>query len=216
MKTRVVLALGALLASGLAASAADAAVKKPKPAPPVCQLVKDDAGDAKALQADDKLDIVTADVASDASTVTAVIRMKGAPGGTDTAAPFGRGVYFIFTPTGAAEPVFLSVGFDPAGGATYKYGSIVKGTTTNYTTKGDATGSIVGNEIHISVPTAALGALGNVKAGSKLNGLTVESKYYIGVAPNPTGVYAASLQPADDATGKSYIAGAKSCVTPGK
>lgn len=215
MKTRAVLALSALLASGLAAGA-DAAVKKPKPAPPVCNLVKDDAGDAEAVSADDKLDIITADIASNASLVTAVIRMKAAPGGTDTAAPFGRGVYFIFTPTGAAEPVFLSVGFDPTGGATYKYGSIVTSTTTNYTTKGDAAGSIVGNEIHISVPTGALGALGNVKTGSKFGGLTVESKYYIGVAPNPTGVYAASLQAADDATGKTYIAGAKSCVTPGK
>ena len=226
MKTRAVLALSAILAGGVSAGAANAAIKKPKPVPPVCNLVTDGAGDGeiRALTtgpavpvADDNTDILSADIASDAKNITAVIRLK-AVGASDQYAPTGTAYLLQFTAVGHDLPIYL-LASNPTGGTPVgKFGDV---DGTSLTSKGDATVTIANNEVHITAPvaavTAALGA--KLGAGSKLSGLSVRTGGIFGNAPGngaPIGGGYATLY-YDTADGvKSYTAGAKSCVTPGK
>lgn len=215
MKTRAVLALSAILASGLAAGA-DAAVKKPKPkpVPPVCNLVTDAPGDANGAtrQKDDTLDVVSADAASDLNSFTGVIRLTASPEGADNNAPLGRSYYLLWNAPGAANQLYLNALIPLSGAPTYTWGELVPGTGAgSYTKAGDATGFIAGKEIHITVPIKDLAAKMTNKAGTAITSLTVSTTYRIG-APVGPGV----VSEADNATGKGYTLGAKSCVTPGK
>jgi hypothetical protein len=216
VKTRALLALSAVLASGLSAGAASAAVRKAKPTPPTCLLVKDDAGDASGVSDnDDQLDILSADIASDAKLVTAVIRLAADPAGVDPQAPLSKGYYFAFDVAGLDRPLYMSASVSPTTGNSFSWGTIdpsANGTTR--TKAGAATGTIANKEIHITVPVADLASKGKVNPGSKISGLTVDA-YWVAGSPGP-GVSGGFLEAGDNATGKSYIAGAKSCVTPGK
>src|SRR5262245_27463636 len=98
MRTRRVIASITILTLAVGAPTALGATKpKPKPKPkPVCNLVTDPAGDASLLAGasgqgyDASLDIISADVASDGKTITAVVRVKTlAKPANDTAAPLG-------------------------------------------------------------------------------------------------------------------------------
>jgi hypothetical protein len=205
----------ALVASVAAAGAAGAVVKNPAPQP-VCKLIVDDAGDA-SLQApipsDDSIDLTGADLASDTKNVTAVLRIKNL-GATSPLQVTGRNYYFEFTPAKAQFPVYFSYEEDfsaPLLGGVFSYGDLEPGTggVPTYTRKGDATGVIdsAKNEIRISVPTSAVQALGNVKAGSKISSLSASTTAVLGVL-------VADVDTAE-AT-KPYVAGYPSCVKPGK
>lgn len=210
--SRPALAL-ALAASFVSAGAASAAVRKPAPKP-VCNLVVDAAGDANgflvtglpAVPSDKNLDILSADVASDATNVTAVIRLAAV--GADSTSPTGGAVYFNFSigDTKVFVDALLS-----GSSATFNAGDF-SGTNGTRHTIGPATGfiDVATKSIHITAPANTWTDV--VKAGSKLNTFNVLAQRYIGTAP------AGGVTPtADDATSdKVYTGGAKSCVTPGK
>jgi len=214
VKTRAVLALSAVLATGISAGAANAVVKKPT-IKPVCNLMTDVPGDAVLVGPegnDDALDILSGDVASDAKTLTAVVRLK-AYSSPDPHAPLGQKVYISFNAPGDTNLIYLAASIDPGLGVSYSWGeqTVSAAGTGSYSKVGNATGSIIGNEVHIHVPVADVLAKANVKPGSKLSGVLAETRLLIGAAGGGL------VEQVDAAEGtKSYAAGAKSCVTPGK
>jgi hypothetical protein len=231
VKTRVVLALSAVIASGLSAGAANAVVKKPKPLPPVCNLITDAPGDTgigvltaapSAPVPDDSLDVVSADIASDATNVTAVIRVK-ALAASDPQSVGGRTYFFEFNAPGAdANVLYFGATLPVAGNNSFDWGDITNTAgQNNLNSKGAAVGAIVGNELHITVPVKDLKAAGiKAEKGSKFSSLSVTTGNLVGVPPgNPVngGVYGYEAFTLDSAEGtKTYTAAALSCVKPGK
>lgn len=211
MKTRAVLALSAILASGLAAGA-DAAVKKPKPVPPVCNLVSDAKGDATAFAVlasgapnEPGLDIISADIATDAKTLTAVLRLDGDPAALSTS-PNGGAWYFVFETPGGKYYTFARSTKSLTAFGVGGYDA----TTGQRATIGSGSGTIdsAKKEVRVSVPLSLVPGL---KPGVKITGIAPYTQREFtanGGGATPT---------ADTAEGsKSYTAGAKSCVTPGK
>jgi len=207
-----------VVAVSLAVAGTAAAATKPV-AKKVCNLVVDPAGDASLqapLPADEKLDIVGADVASNAKAFTAVIRVKNLSAATTS--QLGNELRLQFDLPGAEAPVWFGYASSAYGGEAFQYGVIGKGTGGSTSPTGDAVGVVdtAKNEIRMTVSVSELSALGKAKPGSKVSNLSVTAAQLIGVAPNASGVYGFLSQPVDDATGKSYVAGAPSCVVPGK
>ena len=200
----VALAVGAALAfAGTAGAAA-----KPKP---VCNLVTDKAGDATGflvasstpMPTDANLDILSADVASDAKKLTAVIRV--AKLGADSTSPTGDIYYQNFS----------------VGGTKYYLEALVTGTKGSYSlgdfsgTGGtrhnieDATGKLdlAHNAVHITVPASSVGAKAGKSVIGDLDTLAQRYVNLVAVGITPT---------ADEATSpRTYKAGALSCVKPG-
>jgi hypothetical protein len=207
-RLRPALAL-ALSASVLAGGAALAA---PKPKP-VCNLLSDAKGDAYPTTAapggpsDEALDVVTADIASDKKTLTAVIRLSKVAEQSSTS-PTGYHLVFNFTAPGAENPLYLQYfsgnealeqSFD------FGYDDAVNGLTS----LGDADGVIdtAKNEIRISAPISGFAEQASIKPGQKLGDLVVQSTRDLLVL----------LPYADIAEGGApYTVGAPSCVIPGK
>ena len=194
-----------LLTVGLAGTASAAA-------PVSCGLVKDKAGDATFQQlgqtpSDDGLDGVGGDLASDKSVLTVVIKLK-AWTSPDPQGPLGRDFYFEFRPAKAPTTMYLSYNEAPTGAATFSYGDLEPQASgfTNYVPKGQADGVIKGNELHTWADADTLGDLGSVAPKTKIAGLQVETF-------NRTGTL---LNKYDTATGKTYVAGTKSCIPLGK
>jgi hypothetical protein len=88
----------ALVGLGLTAEAAPTRVRKP-----ICYLIKDPKGDANAIgtngaktpQSDPSMDILSADFATNATTITGVIRLAGLSA-DDQMAPTGRSYQWTF------------------------------------------------------------------------------------------------------------------------
>jgi hypothetical protein len=202
---RPVLALVA--GAGLVLAGPAGAASAPKP---VCNLVTDQAGDASVqppLPSDDSLDIVSADLASNAKSVTAVLRLKS----LGAASPYsvtGRNYYLLFNVPGATNPVYFSAESDVTG-TTYHWGDLetVNG-LGSYTSKGTATGvtDVAKNEIRITTSVSDLAVVGKAKPGNKLSALHASTTAVLGVL-------VADVDTADGS--KSYVAGAPSCVKPG-
>lgn len=207
---RPVLALGVCAALAAATGVASAA---PAPrAKPVCNLIVDAKGDGGVATSSDDVDIVSADIASNAKVVTGVIRLAGDPSSVNPQAIGGKSYYLSFTAPGSAAPQFLSAELDPVAGAAYHSGEEqdVNG-VGNKTSDPDAVvGSVKGNVITITAPLSAFSSRVSVKPGKKLTGLTAEVYALVG-----TGVTGGLLIKADDASGSSYTAGTPSCVKVG-
>jgi hypothetical protein len=213
MKIRAALTTAALLATA-GATYADAA-SKPKP---VCKNLSDDKGDVVFAQASDAtayedaaLDIVSADLGSNAKTITAAIRVAklSVPATTSAAT-----TYELRFSLPAGDPVFVLWANVPANGAAATYGVGTVGDPTGQaavdlaTSTGTATGTVdlAHNEIRISAPLSAI-------AGAK-NGLKASLDQAVAKRTVPGQYYGRF---ADDGTGsKRYVLGTLSCVTPGK
>ena len=230
----VVLALGAAVVTGLHAEAATSAgttVKK------VCYLVRDASGDANGVNfigspvptenagpSSDTLDITSVDLASNATTLTGVIRVKKLSA-SDTSAPTGAGWQINFLapnnqqlsllasvdPSG--KPSFGAGYLDPTSGSTSVYGADTSGVKGKFLpTK---------NAIHISVPLSTFVAQAPLKSGDTLSGISAFSGQNLSLN-DPTGAFGGGLllgdsNDADDASGgKNYVMGTASCVVPGK
>lgn len=204
---RPVLALGVCAALAAATGVAAAAPK----AKPVCNVVTDEKGDGSIVTASDDIDIVSADIASNAKTVSAVIRLAGNPSATNPQAPGGKNYYFSFFAPGSEQSQFLAASFDPVAGATYETGfeEDVNGVGNKTSDTEKVTGSVKGNEITITAPISAFSARASLKPGKKLTGLTVEVFALLG-----TGTTGGLLALADDATGTTYTTASASCVKP--
>jgi hypothetical protein len=224
MKTRSAAAL-AISVAALTGTTAHAAVK------PVCNLVLDGTGDTFLARAqdgnapgpqEDGFDIVSADIASDAKTLTAVIRVKKLSSAIQTS-PLGAGFAFDFTlPTsplqGSMRAVFVT-GQAPYFEATYKDPSVPNSPSTFLATaKGFA--DTKKNEVHISVPVSVFSNLGPIKKGTPIQpaGDAATTGRAVPTSPGTAGQPVATRYVfADVATeSKLYKVGTKSCVTPGK
>ena len=227
MKTRALLLSSSLVLLGCAGVATAA----PK-AKPVCNLVADAKGDASYnnVPGADGDDIVSADVASDATTITGVLRVAGLSA-QDPQAPLGRNYEVLFTAPGSADLLFLSARTYPQGTKfIYGYQSAdpTSGVTTNYML-GDATGVVdtAKGEVRISTTIKSYvdGAKAKLAPGAKLAGLTAEVDRIVGQgfvpsqspAPGaPRVPLGGLLLPFDDAAGGKYVMGTPSCVAVGK
>ena len=215
--TLLVLALLPALGGGVAQAAA---AKK------VCNIVQDDTGDAVLVAApgNDSDDIVSADLASDGKLLTAVVRTAGYTN-PDPEAPLGRHYLVQFDAKGADTTLFLSARTYPQGTQFfYGYSGVNVVVNTSYT-QGAAQGFIdaAKHEVHITVPVSVFKDHGaKFLKGSKVTPtVTVYRMAGQGVVPSqqagPVWLPLGGLSEAfDDATGKSYVVGTKSCVTPGK
>jgi hypothetical protein len=207
-----------LVASLTAAGAAGAATK-PKPKP-VCHLIADASGDAPIFgptPSDDSLDILSGDIATNAKTLTGVVRLKNLAAATGTSPSTGQTYYVQFSVPGSDNPLYVAYQVDKTAGL-FQYGDLE--TTQGqgvYTPKGSATGIVdaAKNEIRISVGVGDLASLASVKPGKKISGIQALTFQNLGL-PNAAGGGGALVGgDTADAT-KSYVAGYPSCVTPGK
>ena len=192
-------------AASLSVLAAGGALAAPKP---VCNLVKDEKGDAAIVSSQPALDIVTGDIATNAKNITAVIRLDGTPSGANAEAAGGTRYSFLFSPQGAENPQYLSALVPFVGEPTFRTGQAVTddaGTTTYTNDTDQVEGVIKDDEVTITAPLSAFASRASMKSGTKLSGLQVETFALVGVF----------LVPVDDAAGKSYVVGTRSCVTPG-
>ena len=213
-RSAAALAVGVSL---VVAGQAGAAAEKPKLVP-VCNLITDDAGDASVVTAQDGMDILSGDLASNGKDLTAVIRLKGAPAQMNPQSASATDYYVSFVAPGSAAPQYLHATLPFTGAAVFATGqtTTIQGQSNNSDDSGSgATGSIKGNVVTISAPLTAFTRV-TVKPGTKVTGLAASTWAEIGVPfPQPIGAVGV-LQRVDDASGKDYTAGALSCVTPGK
>lgn len=145
-RTFVVRTLATAAVIGLVVPAAAAGQHATKKRKPVCNLVKDGSGDATGTGTavtgpnDGNLDIVGADVATNARTLTAVVRLA-ALSSSDSNSPGGREYQVVFTVGTATTGVDAVVG--PTGTATASGG-------------GTALVDAAKKQVRISVPLSAL------------------------------------------------------------
>lgn len=194
----------AVLGSGVSANATTKVKVKPKPKP-VCNLVTDPKGDADSGELgsneDQAMDILSADIATNATQITAVIRVVKLPT-TDTMSP--SGLFYEFSFTGSANqtghPMYVQI--EPTG---------------TVWQDGNGTGVLdyKKNEIHITLPLSYFGTgAAAVVPGPPLHNFTV----YADVA-NPAKPLPTTLSVLGDAAGPAqtaYVPGTPSCVTVGK
>lgn len=226
MKTRAcLLALPlVLLGTGGAFTVADAA----KAPAPVCNIVKDDTGDAKlvAVPGGGNDDIVSADVASDGKTITGVIRLA-ALDANDPNAPLGHNYIVNFSAKGVENPLFVAARTYPTGTKfIFGYQSTDPTLPINISYPiGDATGTVdlAKKEIRISAPNAAFEPAGSKLAlGTKLLGVGALSYRVAGQGLVPSQSVGGHFVPLgglseqfDNAAGGNYVVGTPSCVKPG-
>ncbi len=247
MKVRLVAAIGiaALAAGSSPAFAAGHKAGKAKGGKKVCNLVSDPGSDAivdptlgtaKKGPQDDNADIVSADIASDARYVTAVIRLKtlATP---DTTWPEAHNYLVQWNVPGHTAPVYLGATIDPNPAAAVAYGpqavfgdeltfNAVAVLFTGYNIDSAAhvkgTVDVAKATITLSVPISDLAGYGTFKPGTRFDGVTAVSQILVN-APNPPtnlplfgGSLAQGIGTADtDVATKPYIAGTPSCVKPG-
>lgn len=220
---------GSLLGAGVAGAASK---PKPKPKPLICNLMTGQPGAGQTKTgADPQLDILSADLGSDAKNFTAVLRMSSLSA-TDTNTPGGRNYYVQFNAPGQANVMYVSAGIDPVQDAlpavslpvygsvkppTFDYGSLVPqaGGSSLYTSagKGDATGKIdyTAHTITINVPVPSWASLAKMTPGVKLTAIEADATYIVGVAGS------GNVQKGDTITAaKPFVLGTPSCVVPGK
>lgn len=201
-----------LALAGVVLSAGVASALTPKPTPkPVCNLIVDKAGDASVLgpdPSDASLDILSADVASNAKHLTAVLRVRNLS--ASSLAATGRNYYVQFSTPTAKNPIYLSYETTPYGNYS-SWGALERGAggVGSYTYEGDATATVnkAKNEIRVTVPIGKLAALARLKPGAKITKLHA----------NTSAGFVVLVSDVDEADStKTYIAGAPSCVKPGR
>ncbi|HVF04109.1 MAG TPA: hypothetical protein VNA20_04660 [Frankiaceae bacterium] len=198
MRSRQIAAAALVLPLLVGVTTAEAATKKkkrPPPPPPVCHLVVDGKDDAKGTgtsmdgQNEPTLDILGADIASNATTLNVVFRMAAVEA-TPTTAPVGRGWDLSFTVKGQSLVV-----------RSYVSPSATKWADGNGTGKVDA----AKNEVRVMVPIAKLST--PFKPGDKITEIRASSWRYVmndmfGKVDHGDAV-------------KPYLAGQRSCIAVG-
>lgn len=206
-----------VLAIGLVAVVALAGGATAAPAKAVCNLMTDPKGDASFLDTlpnDPSLDIVSADVATDARTLTGVVRVDKLASVSPTS-PLGRGYYVMFNAPKVESPIYLNAEITPDRTA-FEWGTLetLPSGSGRYTLRGQATGVVdaATSELRISVPLKDVAAVAKLSPGARLSALTASATSLIG-----TSVSGGLVATVDDAAGsKVYVSGTRSCVVPGK
>ncbi|HEX8001754.1 MAG TPA: hypothetical protein VF519_03575 [Mycobacteriales bacterium] len=214
----------ARLAAAAAAVAAAVLAPAASAAGVACHLVVDPKGDQShgtdlvpsSVYVSPDLDVVGADVASNKRHLTAVVRTASLRE-VDTDAPTGRAYAVLFTVNGHRYRLAATYGPDGYVG------------TASDEDKGAGLGgaSVVldhaKREVRISAPAATFG----VAAGNVISGLAVTTGHHYGtnspkVVPGAAGygayVGGAGLTDETDTASstRTYVAGSRSCVTPGR
>ncbi len=212
MSTRLSVSLATVLVGAVALAGGAAAA----PAKPACNLVTDLKGDASFLDTapnDASLDIVSADVATDAKKLTAVLRVDRFASLSPTS-PLGRGYYVMFNAPKAEFPIYLNLQITPdVTRFTWGTRETLPSGSGRFVRKGTATGVVdaAKNELRVTVPLADFSAVTKITKGTKLSGLTAQTTSVLGTSA--TGGLVATV---DDAAGnKPYVVGSASCVKPG-
>ncbi len=210
LRPLLALSLCAGLVGGLGLTAASAA---PKPA---CNLVTDDKGDASLLVApnDASLDIISADVGTNAKKLTAVLRLDKFTA-VSPSSPLGRGYYVLFSTPKAEFPIYLNVQITPDL-TRFAWGTLetLPSGSGSYVRKGAATGTIdtAKNELRVTVPLAEMNVVAKLKPGVKLTDLKASTTSVLG-----TSVTGGLVATVDEAEGSNaYSVGAATCVPVGK
>lgn len=224
MKARSALLAIVVLAAATAPAALAATRKAPKP---VCNIIKDDTGDAGAAEVpgDANDDIVSGDLASDGRTITAVIR-TAALAQPDPASPLGQGFYVRFSARGSDKLLYLAARTYVTG-TVFSYGysaaDPATGVNTSYSL-GAAKGVVdtAKKEVRVTVPVADFGKAGvKLVKGLKLLTPTAETQRMAGQGVVPSQEVGGNRIPLggfslifDEASGASYVIGTPSCAKP--
>ena len=207
------------LGAGLISVVAVAGLAGAAPAKVACNLIQDEKDDTFLLRSqdaagaygpqEDAADIVSADVASNAKTITGVIRVKSLAKAASTS-PGGLSYDINLTSSATESPLYLRAVVPNSGDGTAEAGSRESVVVTSVSAPLGAGTVVVDkakNEVRFSFPVALFDSVGGLKVGTKLNFGDVTT----GRAAGSRAVFA------DVATdGKTYVAGSKSCVAPGK
>lgn len=205
-------AIGAVLIAGVGATQAGAATKaKPaKPVKQVCDEVSDVTGDATGflepglLPSEPGLDIVSADIATNTTTLTAVVRVLKLS--STTLAPTGRTFYVNFTVGGTQ--LYIHGDSTPTSGITGGVGTIAT-TRTEMAGVVKVTYDNAKSEVRMSVPLAVFGKKSPIKKGTHITAINALSQREIDLV-------AVAITPTADETGNGdYVAGTPSCVKVG-
>lgn len=201
----------------LSLAAAGGALAAPDP---VCNLITDEEGDTFLLRTQDtvglygpdesSLDITGGDLASDAKTITGVIRVAELSTTAGTS-PVGLSFRLQFALPGQTESNLYMTANVVGGTESFAVG--VRDIATNTSTKlADATGvfDLDNSEVRISAPLDAFKDAGGIKSGARLTlaDLDQTSSRPSGAGPSVFADVAIS--------DKTYIAGTPSCVAVGK
>ena len=208
----IALALCAGLAGGLGLTSASAAAK------PVCNLLTDPKGDATGdagAANDPVMDIISADVASNAKKITAVLRVQKLAA-TSVNYPLGISwrVNFVigdttYTMSAISDRSGLAAQTSYADPTT-KQGTIARAPTTVVL-------DTAKSEVRITASAVAFGDRVNVKPGTLVTGLGALTVGIFQLPTNPVVNGNLSYTTADTATGgKDCLAGTASCVVVGK
>jgi hypothetical protein len=226
MRTRAIgaLAIVAALAGTATTQVANAAKVKP-----VCNLITDPKGDSNldGVPGEGTVDIVSADIASNAKTLTAVVRLADLQN-PDPESPLGLAYYLEFNVPGSSAVWFLTARLYPTGNHFffgYQGPDPLLPLNTLYAT--DAVTGVVDTakkEIRVSAPLSVVNKSVKVHSGVKLSGL-VASAYKVlgqGLVPSqnvgpgrlPLGGLSETYDTAPSS--KIYVMGTPSCVAVGK
>jgi len=200
--------------------------------PPTCQLVTDDVDDVDRrtpsrlvspppqLVPEPAVDIVSADIAADASRVTAVVRVRKLAATSRSYSPSGLQWSFDFRVGGAAFSFLAQA--DPAGKVVYQ--ASYQDGDFDYIYPAGMTGvlDLVNSEVRITAPVGLLASQATFTRGTKLTGLSATTGRFFAV-PNQTGMPGLSNHlvqlslPSDDAASmRTYVVGTRSCVALGR
>lgn len=206
MRRLIAVAAAACMLSALPAQAATK--PKPKPKKPSCKLVLDAEKDAGALSNpngatyDPALDVMSADVASNAKFLTWVIRVKKLTK-SDTMSPVGQRFTTSFTVGTSSVP--LNVNIDAQGHVFFPPGAV-----NTFFDEGKS-------EIRFTMPMSVLPQA--LPAGTIMRNFQVSTATSVGLDPATFPSGGIPLSPVDTALSSSttsYVAGWPSCVAIGK
>lgn len=168
----------------------------------------------------DVLDVLSADLATDKRTITAVIRVKKLAITAPSAAPTGISWFMNFSADGADFK--FAAHTDPTGAQYFdaSYSAATGGSLYG----GGVTGKLdlAKNEVRISAPVSLLANQATIKRGVKITKISAGAANEVAVFDKTArltdgGIFEWAIINADRAvTSKSYIAETKTCVTPGK
>lgn len=207
MSARIVVAT--CLAVVVAANPAGA-----KTAKRVCSIVTDVTNDTD-LPYDANVDVVSADVATNATQLTAVVRVAGSTTEwIDPAAPGGRRLRLEVLGAGSATPIALAYVVEPQ--SAYAVYEVWSKEATDFVTWNEpvpfhATGSTV----TMTIPLSVLKKLGRFTPGARLSAVRATTWRIVEV-DDPDGTTTVTYPYVSDTTAKaSYVAGTPSCVKVG-
>jgi hypothetical protein len=196
--------------------------------PRSCNVVTDARGDEKqwTVTGDGDLDVLSADVASNATYLTAVVRTASLRA-LDTDSPAGRGYQVTFRVGEELFVVFGATGPDGTGG--YVAHVTPDAATGGKSTTSDLLGPVstrldlTRHEVVVTTPIGAFDPVVKIKKGTLLRDVAAMSLRHVGpssvqhMLPTGRDVMAGGVFYEVDPAASSgrYVAGSPSCVTPG-